>query len=254
VICGAGGAIGGAVARALACEGARVFLTGRARKPVDAVASAITSAGGCADAAEVDALDEPAVDAHLQFVADKAGRIDISFNAIGIPSRDIVGVPLADIAVDKFSLPIAAYTTSYFLTARLAARRMIAQRSGVIMAVSALPSRVGSPLVGGYSPAVAAKDALTRSLSIELAPHGIRVLSLRPHAIPETDSIKEVFNLKAAKVMTWEAWQEGLASRTHTRRLTTLAELAHVAAFMASDKASGITGTIVNLSMGNLDD
>jgi NAD(P)-dependent dehydrogenase (short-subunit alcohol dehydrogenase family) len=187
-------------------------------------------------------------------VADKAGRIDISFNAIGIPSRDIVGVPLADIAVEKFSLPIAAYTTSYFLTARLAARRMIAQRSGVIMAVSALPSRVGSPLVGGYSPAVAAKDALTRSLSIELAPHGIRVLSLRPHAIPETDSIKEVFNLKAAKVMTWEAWQEGLASRTHTRRLTTLAELAHVAAFMASDKASGITGTIVNLSMGNLDD
>jgi NAD(P)-dependent dehydrogenase (short-subunit alcohol dehydrogenase family) len=113
---------------------------------------------------------------------------------------------------------------------------------------------MGSPLVGGYSPALAAKDALTRSLSIELAPHGIRVLSVRPHAIPETDSIKDVFNLKAAKVMTWDAWQEALASRTHTRRLTTLAELAHVAAFMASDKASGMTGTIVNLSMGNLDD
>jgi NAD(P)-dependent dehydrogenase (short-subunit alcohol dehydrogenase family) len=254
VIYGAGGAIGGAVARAFACEGARVFLTGRARRPVDAVARDIASAGGCADAAEVDALDERAVDAHLHFVTDSAGRVDISFNAIGLPSADIVGVPLADLAVEKYSLPIAAYTTSYFLTARLAARRMIAKQSGVIMTVSALPSRMGSPLIGGYSPALAAKDALTRSLSIELAPHGIRVLSVRPHAIPETDSIKDVFNLKAAKVMTWDAWQEALASRTHTRRLTTLAELAHVAAFMASDKASGMTGTIVNLSMGNLDD
>src|SRR5689334_9428415 len=56
------------------------------------------------------------------------------------------------------------------------------------------------------------------------------------------------------KVMTFEQWQEGLASRTHTRRLMTLAEVAGVAAFMASDKATGMTGTTVNLSMGALDD
>jgi enoyl-[acyl-carrier-protein] reductase (NADH) len=54
--------------------------------------------------------------------------------------------------------------------------------------------------------------------------------------------------------MTWEQWQEALASRTHTRRLTTLAEVANVAAFVASDKASGMTGTTVNLSLGALDD
>jgi NAD(P)-dependent dehydrogenase (short-subunit alcohol dehydrogenase family) len=113
---------------------------------------------------------------------------------------------------------------------------------------------MGSPLLGGYSSAMAAKEALTRSLSLELAPHGIRVVSLRPHAIPETATIQEVFNLKAAKMMTFEQWQEGLASRTHTRRLMTLAEVADVAAFMASDRASGMTGTTVNLSMGNLDD
>src|SRR5262249_22685393 len=121
--------------------------------------------------------------------------------------RKLVGVPLIDLQVEQFSLPISAYTTSYFLTARLAARHMVRNRSGVIMTVTALPSRMGSPLVGGYSPAMAGKEALTRSLSIELAPHGIRVVSLRPHALPETDSIKEVFNLKAAAVMTWEQWQ-----------------------------------------------
>jgi NAD(P)-dependent dehydrogenase (short-subunit alcohol dehydrogenase family) len=131
---------------------------------------------------------------------------------------------------------------------------MVAKKSGVIMTVSALPARMGSPMVGGYTPALAAKEALARSLSLELAPHGIRVVNLRPHAIPETSSIREVFDLKAAKVMTWEQWQEGLASRTHTRRLSTLADLANVAAFVASDQASGLTGTTVNLSMGVLDD
>ena len=54
--------------------------------------------------------------------------------------------------------------------------------------------------------------------------------------------------------MTWEQWQEALASRTHPRRLMTLEEMANVAAFVASDKASGMTGTIVNLTMGSLDD
>jgi NAD(P)-dependent dehydrogenase (short-subunit alcohol dehydrogenase family) len=254
VIYGAGGAIGGAVARAFAREGARLFLTGPGRAQVEAVAREIVSAGGSAEAAEVDALDEKAVDRHLESVIEKAARLDISFNAIGIPDAEIVGVPLVELDVERFSRPIAAYTTSYFLTARLAARRMVAKKSGVIMSVSALPARVGSPLIGGYSPALAAKEALTRSLSMELAPHGIRVVGLRPHAIPESASIREVFNLKAAKVMTWEQWQEGQASRTHTRRLSTLAELANVAAFVASDGASGMTGTTVNLSMGALDD
>ena len=122
------------------------------------------------------------------------------------------------------------------------------------MTVTSLPARVGSPMVGGYSPAAAAKEALSRALSVELAPQGIRVVTLRPHAIPETASIQEVFNLKAAKFMTWEQWQEGLASKTHTRRLTTLADLANAAAFAASDMASGMTGTTINLSMGALDD
>ena len=186
VIYGAGGAIGGAVARAFAREGAKLFLTGRHRAPVEAVAKDIVSAGGSAEAAEVDALDEQAVDKHLQSVIDKAGRVDISFNAIGIPDAKILGVPLIELDVEQFSLPITTYTTSYFLTARLAARRMVAKKSGVIMTVTALPSRTGIPLVGGYGPAMAAKEALTRDLSAELAPQGIRVVGLRPHGMPET--------------------------------------------------------------------
>jgi NAD(P)-dependent dehydrogenase (short-subunit alcohol dehydrogenase family) len=255
VIYGAGGGIGGAVARAFASEGASVVLTGRDRAPVEVVAKEILDAGGVAEAAEVDALDEEGVDEHLGSVVEQAGRLDISFNAIGIPNAEILGVPLVDLDVERFVLPMTTYTTSYFLTARLAARRMIANRSGVIMTVTALLSRSGTSFVGGYGPAQAAKEALTRDLSAELAPHGIRVVGLRPQGMPETRTIRDAYEPRAEALgMTWEEWQEALATRTHPKRLMTLEEMANVAAFMASDRASGMTGTTVNLTMGSLDD
>src|SRR5262245_47426110 len=197
VIYGAGGAIGGAVARAFAREGARLFLTGRRRAPVDVVAKEIVSAGGSAKAAEVDALNEQAVDTHLQSVIDEAGRVDISFNAVGIPGTQILGVPLIELDVERFSLPVTTYTTSYFLIACMAARRMVGNRSGVIITATTQRSRIGIPLSGDYGPAMAAEEALTRVLSAELAPQGVRVVGLRPQAIPETDTLKEGFEARA---------------------------------------------------------
>jgi NAD(P)-dependent dehydrogenase (short-subunit alcohol dehydrogenase family) len=205
VIYGAGSAIGSAVARAFAAEGAILFLAGRSLASVEVVARAVGSAGGSAEAAEVDIRDEQAVDKHLQSVIDKAGRIDISFDAVGVSNAKILGVPLTEVDVEQFSLPITTLVTSYFLTARLAARQMVANKSGVIMTVTAIPSRTGFPLQGGYGPAQAAKEALTRALSAELAPHGIRVVGLRPSGIPETSSLKEAFEIRAKALgTTWE--------------------------------------------------
>lgn len=253
VIYGAGGAIGAAVARAFAREGATLFLTGRNQAKVESVAGNIRSAGGRAEAAEVDALDEQAIDRHLSAVTAKAGAIDISFNAVGIPNTTLQGVPLVDLAADQFSLPIATYTRSNFLTARLAARRMVVQRSGVILTVTPVVSRAGIPLVGGFALAMGAVEVLTRNLSAELAPHGVRIVGLRADAMPETGTIKEVFGIHAkAWGITHEQFSEIIASKNHRRRLMTLGELANVAVFMASDKSSAMTGTVVNLSM--LDD
>ena len=229
VVYGAGGGIGGAVARAFSSEGAQVFLTGRNLAPVEVVAKDIAAAGGSAEAAEVDALDEQAVDEHLQSVVDTAGRIDISFHAVGIPNAGIVGVPLVELDVEQFALPITTQARSYFLTARLAARRMVANKSGVIMTATSVHSRTGIPLAGGRGPAQA--------------------------AMPETRTIKDAFEPRAkATGMTWEQFQDMLASRTHPLRLMTLEEMANTAVFLASDKASGMTGTTVNLTMGRLDD
>jgi NAD(P)-dependent dehydrogenase (short-subunit alcohol dehydrogenase family) len=252
IVYGAAGAVGSAVARAFVREGATVFLAGRTLTKVEAVA---TDIGGAAEAAEVDALDERAIENHLKSMIDRVGRIDISFNAVGIPNTTLQGVALSDLDIEQFSLPIATYTRSYFLTSRHAARRMVEQKSGVIMTVTSSPSRAGIPLMGGVGPAISAVEALTRGLSAELAPHGVRVVGLRPLGMPDSGTIEEVYGLHAkAWGISREQFHEKIASRTHARRLPTLTEMANVAAFAASDEASAMTGTIVNLSMGSLDD
>ncbi len=121
------------------------------------------------------------------------------------------------------------------------------------MTVSALPARTGTPLNGGYGPANAAKEAMTRDMSVEFAPHGIRVLGLRPHGMPDTTTMREVFEAKK-RGMSWDQFGEFLASTTHRHRVMELDEVANVAVFLASDRASGITGTTVNLTMGGAPD
>jgi NAD(P)-dependent dehydrogenase (short-subunit alcohol dehydrogenase family) len=255
VIYGAGGAIGGATARAFAQEGAKLFLTGHSLGPVKMLANELVAAGYPAEAAEVDALNEKAIDKHLQTVVDKAGRVDISFNAISIAPAKILGAPLVDMDVEKFQLAITGYTRSYFLTARLAARRMLKERSGVIMTITAVPARKGYRNNGGYGAAQAAKEALTRDLSTELAPQGIRVVSLRPHGIMDTETMRQVYEVNVKKSgLSWEQFKGFLDVSTHRGRASDLQEVANMAVFIASDKASGMTGTAVNMTLGALDD
>jgi NAD(P)-dependent dehydrogenase (short-subunit alcohol dehydrogenase family) len=250
IVYGAGGDIGGAVARAFAREGANVFLSGRTLRKVETVATDIKVRGGVAEAAEVDALDELAVERYVGAVAEKAGGIDISFNAIAT-AKSVPKLPLTELSVEDFSLPITTYTLANFLTARSAARRMVVKRSGVILTITGTPGRMGFLNVGGTSPAYAAVVALTRTLSAELGPQGIRVVCLMPNAIPETALIRESFGryAKAAGVTPGE-FQARFESMTHLRRLTTLEELANTAVFLASDHASAMTGTVANLSGG----
>jgi len=255
LIYGAGGDIGGAVARAFAREGAKLFLSGRTLGPVKALASEIIGGGGVAEAAQVDALDERAVENYVASVAEKTGSIDISFSAISVAKALQDKAALVELSAQDFVLPIAAYTQSNFLTARSAARRMVAKRSGVILTITGIPSRVGLANVGGTAPAYAAVVALSRGLSAELAPQGVRVVCLMPHAIPETVTIRENFAryAKAAGCSPAE-YQARFEGTAHLRRLTTLAELANAAAWVASDQASGMTGAVLNLSGGAIPD
>jgi NAD(P)-dependent dehydrogenase (short-subunit alcohol dehydrogenase family) len=132
---------------------------------------------------------------------------------------------------------------------------MVARRSGVILTITGTPGRMGFLNVGGTAPAYAALVALTRTLSAELGPHGVRAVCLMPNAIPETQTIRENFKRYAAAAgLSAAEFQARLESTTHLKRLSTLAELADMAAFLASDRASGMTGTVVNLSGGAVPD
>ena len=254
VIYGAGGAIGGAVARAFARDGARVFLTGRGVAKLDTVARDIVAAGGVAETAQVDALDEQAVEEHLDTVVGSAGAVDISFNAIG-PGPTPDRTPLTELSADAFAGPIAFYTSSNFITATAAARRMSGRGSGVIVTLTAVPGRMPARLIGGAAAAWGAVEALSRSLALELGPAGIRVVCLRAHAIPETPLIEENFATAASAAGVSPAQFQGMLEQgTLLKRLPTLAEVADTAAFLASDRAGAMTATVANLSAGSITD
>lgn len=255
IIYGAGGAVGGALARAFAREGARVFLTGRTRRSLDAVAEEIAAEGSQVEVAQVDALDERAVEAHANAVVREAGSIDISVNAIRIAEPGIYGIPVVGLSLEKFALPITAYLRSHFLTTQAAAQRMSEQRSGVIVTITGMPARVATPGAGGVGVAWAGIEALTRELAAELGPMGIRAVCLRSNAIPETAVIRDGYDSRAkATGQTREQVQAAVEATTLLRRLPTLADLAKVATFMASDQANALTATVANLSCGFLAD
>ena len=246
VIYGGGGAIGGAVARAFAREGARVFLAGRTLTRLDEVAAEIRSAGGVAETAEVDALEEQAVDEHADAVAAEAGGIDISFNLITHPYTH--GIPLAEMAVEDFMAPVETAARTTFLTSRAAARHMIRQRSGVILAFGGPGDRSG-PMrdyyLGGTQVAFDAIEAMRRQLAVELGPHGVRVVTLASGGVPE--SIPEGFEGRQAIV-------ELIEGQTLLGRAATLEDVGNAAAFAASDWARSMTAAIVNVSCGALVD
>jgi 3-oxoacyl-[acyl-carrier protein] reductase len=257
VIYGGGGAVGGAVARAFAREGATVYLAGRTLARLDKVAQEISAAGGKAETAGVDAMDERAVEMHADDVLARAGRIDIAVNAVGIPH--VQGTPFAELSYEDYAHPITAYTRTNFLTAKAVSRHMANQGSGVLLFVAPGP---GARLSGrgflGNGVSAAAVEALSRILAGELGPSGIRVNCLRPHAIPEAmaDShTRQLFDgMAGLSGVATETWLSGLAGTTLLGRLPTLVEVADYAAFLASDRASATTGSIANLTSGALVD
>jgi 3-oxoacyl-[acyl-carrier protein] reductase len=243
VIYGGGGSIGGAVARAFAREGATVHLAGRTQAPLDAVAASIRDAGGSAETAIVDALDEAAVDSHAAAIVRAAGSLDISFNSI--THGDVQGTPMAEMELADYLRPVTTAVTTTFITARAAARQMIPRGGGVLLAFggSGDPSR--DHYLGGLQVAFEAIESMRRQLSCELGRHGIRFVTLRTGGIPE--SIPDDYGRKAQIA-------EEIEQATMLGRAATLADVGNAAAFAASDRGRAMTAATINVSCGTLVD
>lgn len=245
VIYGAGGSLGGAVAKALAAAGARVFLTGHKAGSVETVASTIRAAGGSAETAVVDGMDEEAVRAHINQMQEKIGTVDISFNAVGV---DVIqDLPLIQLAAADFVEPVTRMLHSRFITAKAAAQVMIKQQSGVILSLTATPGGIGYPYTGGFAPACCAIESLSRNLAAELGVYGIRVVNIRSGGSPDSRIFKEAIE-NYPEIMTTVL--QGMNADTMLKRLPLMDHIAQTAVFLASNMAASITGVTIDVTAG----
>jgi 3-oxoacyl-[acyl-carrier protein] reductase len=239
VIYGGGGTIGGAVARAFAREGATVHLAGRTSAKLDQVAREIREQGGTATTAQVDALDEAAVDAHADELVRDHGTLDVSMNLIS--TGDVQGTPLVEMALADFERPINNAMRSTYVTARAAGRHMIRQGSGVILMFGGEGDPIRDYNIGGFQISLTAVEALRKQLASELGRHGIRVVSLLTGGV--IDSIPADYEGRDALV-------DSLVAPTLLGRGAMLEDVGNVAAFAASDRACTITASAINITCG----
>lgn len=256
VIFGAGGAVGMAVAKEFAAQGATVFLSSRRLATIEQVTTDIQKEGGIASAAEIDALDEQAVQAYLDHVAQEGKSIDILLNAIGPQPKEYGnGTNTQELPLEQFLLPLSTLVPSQFITARAAAQHMRRQHSGVILFVTAGLDMTKTPNVTAIGAAFGATESLLRCLAADLGPVGVRVVGIRSGAMLGTRTIQQGIERAVNTMGVSEAQVVSqFEQATLLRRLSTTADIARVAAFLASDGARTITGALVNASSGRVID
>lgn len=244
IIYGAGGSLGGAVARALAAAGAKVFLTGLSLGSVQKVADEIIAAGGQAEATELDALDEQAVNGYIASLS-QAGTVDISFNAIGW--KDTQNIPLTDMTLADFIRPVSISTETQFITCTAAGRVMMKQGSGVILSLTATPGGIGYANTGGFGVACCAVEALSRNLASELGAYGVRVVNIRSGGSPDSRVFKEAIDAGGDEV---KEFIEKMANDTMLKKMPPMKDIANTAVFLSSDMAASITGVTIDVTAG----
>jgi NAD(P)-dependent dehydrogenase (short-subunit alcohol dehydrogenase family) len=248
IIYGGGGGIGAGVARTFAREGARVSLVGRTRERLDAAAEAITAAGGSADIAVIDVLDEQAVDDHVRDFVSKTGSIDVSFNLIN--RGDVQGTPLIEMSVADLLRAVDTGLQANFITARAAARRMTEQGSGVILHLNSASGAAAMPGMGSTGPADAATESFMRYLAAEVGPYGVRVCGIWTAGVADTLTKEKLTAVGGENVPDPQVVENMIAGMAALRRAPRLVDVAEVAAFLASDRASGMTSEMANVTCG----
>jgi 7-alpha-hydroxysteroid dehydrogenase len=249
LVYGASGAVGGAVAKAFAREGARVVLAARNVDRLDAIAGKLRAAGGRADVAPVDATHKAAVEAHLGEVVSAAGPIKVMFNAIDW--GDTQGQQIVDMEFARFFRPVETGLKTWFYTGTAVARHMAENGGGAIVGITANAGRQAFPMTGGFSVACAAVEHFLRHLAVENGPKGVRACWVRSPGSPDAPGVREAWKLRADEWgMTFDEVHALFAKDTPLRYITPLAQIANAAVMLASDYAAGMTATVANATGG----
>ncbi|HEX5481165.1 MAG TPA: SDR family oxidoreductase [Terriglobia bacterium] len=252
IVFGAGGSIGAAVAKEFAAEGAEVFLAGRTKSAVEAVAGQIGANGATAHAAALDTTDDVAVNQYIDGIVKLAGKIDIIVDLAGPLARQYGNGKVAvELPIEEFMAPLAMMVKSRFITARAAARQMIKQHSGVIIFVTGSPARGHVPGATAIGAAFGAIENLTENLAFEVSPFGVRVVCLRTLANTDSRSIQDTMAVRASQLnITKDEAIAQIAQSNFLQVPATVQDTANAAVLIASDRGRMLTGTVVNATAG----
>ena len=201
-------------------------------------------------------MDHAAADEFVDDIARRTGSIDIVFNAIGPLAKEYGnGKSAVDLTIEEFMVPLTTVLKSQFITARAAARHMVKQHSGVIILLTGGPARTHVQGTSAIGAAFGAIESLTRNLALDFSPSGVRVVCLRSAAMPDTQTIQQTLDAMVSRTgITKDQATAALANLTLLKVSPWVSDTAKAAAFLASDRARMMTGTVLNSSAGAVAD
>ena len=238
LVTGGSQGIGEAVSRKLAAAGATVLVAARSEEKAAAVAASIAESGGAAEAVRLDVADPASVSAVFRGIVERHGRLDVLVNNAGITDDGL----LLRMSKESWDRVIATDLTGVFLVTQEAVKLMMKKRvAGRIVTVGSVVGLMGNPGQANYAAAKAGVVGFTMSLAREIGSRGITVNAVAPGYV-ET-AMTGALN---------DEQREALAEKIVLGRLGTGEDVAGAVLFLASDLASYVTGTVVNVSGGLL--
>jgi NAD(P)-dependent dehydrogenase (short-subunit alcohol dehydrogenase family) len=231
IVTGAGRGIGASIALRLAREGAEVLVVGRSPGPLEETVDAIAAAGGKAWAVAADISSESDVELVVREAMGRWDKIDVLVNNAAVFDEP----PFLEMSAETFRATFDINVTGTFLLSQAVAKKMVEVRGGSIVHISSIDSLGADGPFTAYTATKAAVVSMARTMTMELAPLGVRVNCVAPGFV-NTDMVHKTSTPNVLDHMLHDF------SRVPIRRLVEPEEIASAVGFLASDEASAITG------------